>query len=248
MSRAKPRETDDPRTSLFQRVDTWIFDLDDTLYPRSSGLYSRMASRVVLLIQKLTGADAETAERIHEEYYERYGTSLIGLQRHHGLAPADFLSFVHQVDLDCIGTGARLRPHIAKLPGRRIVFTNGSRAHADRVLAQLALADLFTEVCDIEACGFVGKPDRVAYETLLTRHDIEPSHAMIFDDRAANLSIPFELGMKTVLVAPKLERPLHVHACVEDLADFLAAACPSDGPAEFAIAGDPVTTELLRCV
>jgi putative hydrolase of the HAD superfamily len=210
---------------LAHGIDTWIFDLDDTLYPRASGLHEQMLARVIELIQTSTGLDAAQAGRLHADYYDRYGTSMIGLFRHHGVAPQRFLDFVHQVDLVAIGNGDRLRNRLAALPGRRIVFTNGSRRHTQRVLKQLELTELFVAICDIESSNFIGKPARAAYETLLRHHNVEPSRAMMFDDRAVNLRVAFELGLKTVLVDPvgwSGEEP-YVDAVADDLALFLGA-------------------------
>lgn len=207
-------------------IDTWIFDLDDTLYLRSSGLHEKMLARVIELIRTSIGLDAAKAGRLHADYYDRYGTSMIGLWRHHGIAPDRFLNFVHQVDLASIGNGARLRQQLVALPGRRIIFTNGSRHHAQRVLQHLELTELFSAICDIEACEFIGKPSRAAYETLLRSHDIDPSRAIMFDDRVVNLRVPFELGLKTVLVNPARwsGSEFYVHAVTNDLALFLGAA------------------------
>ena len=210
---------------LARGIDTWIFDLDDTLYPRDSGLYEQMLARVIELIQTAVGLDAVEAGRLHAEYYDRYGTSMIGLSRHHGIPPQRFFDFVHQVDLTAIGEGHHLRTALAALPGRRIVFTNGSRLHAQRVLQQLELTKLFSGICDIEACEFVGKPSRSAYEMLIRQHDIEPSCTMMFDDRAVNLQAAFELGLKTVLVNPtSWSGQSYVDAVTDDLACFLTAA------------------------
>jgi len=232
----KAVEKDDIAAALARGVDTWIFDLDDTLYPRRSGLYEQMLARVIELIQTTVGVDAEQAGRLHADYYDRYGTSMVGLSRHHGIPPQRFLDFVHQVDLAVIGNGDHLRSPLAALPGRRIVFTNGSRHHTQRVLEQLELTDLFSAICDIEACEFIGKPSRAAYETLLRQHDIEPARAMMFDDRAVNLQIASELGLKTVLVDPlnwNGSEP-YVDAATDDLASFLSAAMhhPRRGKAE----------------
>ncbi len=213
-------------TRLAHGVDTWIFDLDDTLYPRTSGLHEKMLTRVIELIQASIGVNATQAAKLHAEYYHRYGTSMVGLSRHHGIEPQRFLDFVHQVDLVVIGNGDRLRGLLAALPGRRIVFTNGSRHHAQRVLQHLELTELFSAICDIETCEFIGKPSRAAYETLLRHHDIEPSRSIMFDDRAVNLQIASELGLKTVLVNPISwsGAESYVDAVTDDLALFLGAA------------------------
>ncbi|MEP9353085.1 pyrimidine 5'-nucleotidase [Xanthobacter sp. KR7-65] len=209
-------------------TDTFVFDLDDTLYPRAAGLYAQMLARVVLYIQELTGCERDAAVALHARYYEDYGTSLVGLTRHHGVKPQDFLAFVHTIDLSALDVSAELSAALAALPGRRIVFTNGSAAHAERVLGRLGIADLFEGVCDIAACGYVGKPERAAYETLLERHGIVPERSVMFDDRAVNLLIPHALGMQTVLIGdhglPEPADAAHVHFRADSLMPLLALA------------------------
>lgn len=214
-------------------TDTWIFDLDDTLYPRSSGLHEQMLVRVIRFIQELIGCDEVEAARLHAHYYETYGTSLVGLSRHHGVEPADFLTFVHQIDITPIGRGEGLAEALAGLSGRRLVFTNGSRRHAERILAHLGVADLFEGICDIEACGFVGKPSPEAFRALLADHAVEPDTAIMFDDREVNLSAAASLGMQTVLIGSEAAVPAglgsHIHGYTHHLPHFLSAFLPAEG-------------------
>ena len=205
-------------------TDTWIFDLDDTLYLRSSGVHEQMRLRVVRFIQDLIGCDEAAAATLHTEYYLRYGTSMVGLARHHDVPPQEFLEFVHAIDLSSVDATDALKNAIAALPGRRLVFTNASTAHARRVLSHLQIADLFDGICDIECCGFIGKPEQAAYDVLLARHDIDPERSIFFDDREVNLRIPFQLGMQTVLVVDKGDAAAvsHIHAFTEDVPHFLA--------------------------
>ncbi|QRG07773.1 pyrimidine 5'-nucleotidase [Xanthobacter dioxanivorans] len=229
---------DDPTTQASQTatagirlrpdIDTFVFDLDDTLYPHSAGLYEQMRLRVVRFIQELTGCEAQAAADLHAHYYARYGTSLIGLQRHHGVHPSDFLGFVHEIDLAAVGPRAELTAALAALPGRRLVFTNGSARHAARLLDHLGIAGLFDAVCDIEACSYIGKPGREAYETLIDRHAVVPARAIMFDDRAVNLAVPHDLGMQTVLIgdhglAEMPDHAPHVHFRADDLTPVLQA-------------------------
>ncbi len=205
-------------------TDTWIFDLDDTLYPRASGLHEQMRMRVVRFIQELIGCDAEAAASLHAEYYHRYGTSMIGLSRHHGVQPMDFLAFVHEIDLAALDVTGVPADALAALPGRRLVFTNGSAAHARRILSHLRIDDLFDGICDIEACAFVGKPAREAYDAFLSRHEVDPLRSVFFDDREVNLRVPFDLGMQTVLIGDRGEENSfpHVHVCSSELGAILA--------------------------
>lgn len=215
-------------------TETFVFDLDDTLYPRSAGLHGQMLARVWLFIQDLTGSTPEEAAALHAHYYETYGTSLVGLQRHHAVKPQDFLAFVHEIDLSVLAENAELRLALEALPGRRLVFTNGSHAHAERVLARLGIADLFEGVCDIAACDYIGKPERAAYDTLVARHGVAPERAIMFDDRAVNLAVPHALGMQTVLIGdhglPETPDAAHVHFHSLALAPVLAQIEPRTLP------------------
>lgn len=212
--------------SLRAGTDTFVFDLDDTLYPRGAGLHAQMLSRVIQFIQQLTGWEAADAAALHARYYADYGTSLVGLTRHHGVRPQDFLVFVHDIDLSGLAANDELKAALSALPGRRLVFTNGSAAHAERVLGRLGIADQFEAVCDIAACAYVGKPERAAYDTLLARHNVAPRRAIMFDDRAVNLAVPHGLGMQTVLIGghglPEAGDAAHVHFRAETLAPVLA--------------------------
>lgn len=141
------------------------------------------------------------AAELHSRYYDAYGTSMIGLMRHHDIHPEEFLEFVHQIDLSVLQKEASLAEALARLPGRRIIFTNGSTAHACRVTQELGIRDFFDEIRGIETFGFVGKPDRSVYGMLLDSCGIDPCRAIMFDDREVNLDVPFEIGMRTVLVS-----------------------------------------------
>ncbi|MBJ3777395.1 pyrimidine 5'-nucleotidase [Acuticoccus mangrovi] len=204
-------------------IDTFVFDLDDTLYRRSSRLHEAMIDRVVMFIQEIAG-DETTARALHKTYYERYGASLVGLMKHHDVDPLDFIGFVHEVDLSPIGRGEGLADALERVPGRRLIFTNGSRRHAERVLAHLGIAHLFEAVCDIEACDFVGKPSPAAFQTLMRDHAVDPHRAVMFDDRLPNLLTAHQIGMHTVLIDEHgtSEPADHVHATAAEIAEFLS--------------------------
>lgn len=209
----------------FADVDTWIFDLDDTLYPRSAGLHEQMKARVVLFIADLMKLSAAEAEAIHTDYYERYGATLQGLMELHGVDPAPFLDFVHAIDLSPLSHDELLVKALETLPGRRIVFTNSSRRHATSVLEALKMTDLFEATYSIEDCGFIGKPQRSAYAGILAAHAIDPRTSAMFDDRVGNLVVPYDLGIRTVLVSPcgdaeTSQVSSHIDAITESLASF----------------------------
>jgi putative hydrolase of the HAD superfamily len=210
--------------SAFAPVSTWAFDLDDTLYPYGFGLHRQMKDRVVAFISRLLGIGQGEAEKVHLNYYDHYGATLQGLVELHNVSPWEFLDFVHDIDLSRLGPDVKLRAALAALPGRRIVFTNGSCSHAEAVLAVLQIKDLFESVCHIENCGFVGKPQPSAYEAFVSLCAVHASKTAMFDDRIKNLVIPSQLGMRTVLVIPA------------------GAETPVDAPGSFA--SDFITNDL----
>lgn len=221
----------DESTSLresFAHVDIWVFDLDDTLYPRSIGLHGQMQQRVVAFIADHMKIDRAAAEAFHLDYYERFGATLQGMVQLHGVAPRAFLDFVHDIDLSVLVRNEDLIEALRALPGRRIVFTNASRPHAVAALEAMGMVDLFGAVASIEDSDFVGKPHLSAFSGFLDAHGVIPRTAVMFDDRAGNLIVPHELGMKTVLVIDPMfvdpgtvAKPRHVDAVVTNLSGFL---------------------------
>lgn len=217
-------------------VDTWVFDLDDTLYPASVGLHGRMKQRVVAFIAEALGVPDQRAEAIHLDYYERFGSTLQAMVELHGVPPMRFLDFVHEIELAGLDPDPRLAAALAALPGRRVVFTNSSARHAETILGVLGIADLFEGVCHIEHCGYVGKPQRSAYDYFFAAHGIDPARAAMFEDRPGNLAVSHERGMRTVLILPaegdaaaaRGALPGHVHAATADLPHFLAGL-PGEG-------------------
>ena len=212
-----------PMASRFADVETWIFDLDDTLYPRSIGLHEQMKHRVVTYVADLMNVSAAQAESLHLDYYERYGATLQGLMELHRVVPESFLDFVHAIDLTVLSPDKLLIKALEALPGRRLVFTNGPRRHAASVLNALKIDHLFEATYCIEDCDFVGKPQRSAYASILAAHAIDPMRSAIFDDRIGNLKVPHELGIRTVLISPSVpSEPIdHVDAVTENIATFL---------------------------
>lgn len=218
----------------FRHVETWIFDLDNTLYPASSDLFAQIDARMTRFVQDLLDLSAEEARRVQKAYYRDHGTTLNGLMRLHGVAPDDFLAQVHDIDLGALMPDPDLRTAIARLPGRRFVFTNGCRDHAARVLARLDLQDLFDEVWDIRAVDYRPKPDPAGYRRMLDARAVTPRQAAMFEDAARNLVPAHELGLTTVWLRNGSvwskqgpEHPVpeahHIHYETEDLARFLHA-------------------------
>ncbi len=216
------------RDEIFSGIDSWVFDLDETLYPAASGLQVRIRERIIVFIADLFNIGIAEAAARRVGWYERYGSALYGLIHEHGVDPVRFLEFVHDVDLGVLNRDEGLIQSIAALPGRRLIFTNGSKRHAEAVLEALGLRPLFEEVCHIEDRSFVSKPQEAAYDCLLKRHGIVPANAAIFDDTSANLVLPKAHGMRTVLVVPAelgaaaaAAKPPHIDAVTGNLAAFL---------------------------
>ena len=214
----------------FSHVRAWIFDLDNTLYPAHCDLFALIDERMTDYVSRLLDVDRVEARRLQKEHYRTHGTTLNGLMKVHGIAPDEFLSYVHDIDLSALAPDASLAAALERLPGRRYVFTNGSREHAARVLARLDLAHLFEEVWDIRTFGFQPKPHAHAYRTAQARKGA--GAAAMFDDIARNLVEAHALGWTTVWLnngsewsrqgpeAPIAE-PHHIHYETGDLARFL---------------------------
>ena len=212
----------------FAHVDTWVFDLDDTLYPRSVDLHGQMRDRVVTFIANHMKIDRTAAEAVHRDYYERFGSTLQAMVQLHGVSPNAFLDFVHQIDLSVLVHNEDLIGALRALPGRRIIFTNAPRGHATSALKAMGMADLFEAIASIEDSAFIGKPNLSAFSGFFEAHGVDPKTAAMFEDRPGNLVVPHELGMKTVLVvdplfedADRVAKPAHADLIVTDLTGFL---------------------------
>ena len=190
-----------PRT--FGHVETWVFDLDNTLYPHHVNLWQQVDERIRDYIARYLKVTQEEAFRLQKDYYKRYGTSMRGLMTVHGMKPDDFLDFVHQIDHSPLTPNAALGAAIEHLPGRKLILTNGTRRHADAVLARLELDRHFDDVFDIVAAELEPKPSPQTYDRFLKLHDIDAAKAAMFEDLARNLAVPHALGMTTVLVVPE---------------------------------------------
>ncbi len=206
-------------------VRDWVFDLDNTLYP-ARDLYDEIGERMTAFIARKLGLPTGAAHEVRERYFYDYGATVVGLVRHHDIAAREFLDDVHAADHSVLTPDPELRALIARLPGRRIVHTNGGAGHAARVLARLDLADLFDAVFDIEAAGLTPKPQRQAYERLAAAFAIEPRHAILIEDTLRNLEPAHDMGFATALVGPVHPdpRPPYVDHWAPELKDLLRAA------------------------
>lgn len=192
-----------PSAGAVARIDTWVFDLDNTLYPSDCDLWPKIDQRITLFLGLLFGLDGMSARALQKYYYQRYGTTLRGLMEEYGIGPDDFLEFTHDIDRSSLLPDPALARAITALPGRKLILTNGSREHALRTAGALGLEAMFDDIFDIADADFVPKPAAQAYERFFDRHEVDPLRAVMFDDLARNLVIPHERGMTTVLVLPK---------------------------------------------
>jgi len=219
----------------FGHVDTWVFDLDNTLYPSDARVWPQIDERITLYVMRLYGLDGLSARALQKYFYHRYGTTLKALMVEDGVDPHDFLDFAHDIDHSTIRLDAALGQAIERLPGRKLILTNGSRRHAEDVARKIGILDHFEDVFDIAAADFEPKPERRTYERFLDRHGVDPRRSALFEDIARNLAVPHDLGMATVLVVPPVLDPFreafeqeavgepHIDHITSDLAGFLAA-------------------------
>lgn len=209
--------------SDFSHIDTWVFDLDNTLYPASCRLFDQMHVRMSDFIVNEFQVSAAEASRLRSTYFRKYGTTLRGLMLEHGMSPTRFLDYVHAIDYGAVAESIVLRDALSQLQGRKLIFTNGTTDHAKRVLDKLGCADQFEAIYDIVDSDYIPKPDRTPYEKFLTLHDVTPETAVFFEDLSHNLIVPRDMGMTTVLISDGDETamPAHVDHVTDDLSGFL---------------------------
>jgi len=184
------------------RIDTWLFDLDDTLYPAETQLMDLIRDRITQFVMKITGEDWDGARAIQRGWFEEHGAALPGLLAAHDVSAAEFLDFVHDVPLDRILPDPSLDAGLARLPGRRLVFTNGSADHAARILDRLGIASRFEDIFHIESANLIPKPAPVTFDRMVAQHRVTPRTTAFFEDSERNLEHAAHLGMITVLVGP----------------------------------------------
>lgn len=206
----------------FQHVTSWVFDLDNTLYPPQFRLFDQIEVRMTAYVMNALGVGKTEADRLRQHYWDSYGTTLAGLMREHDIDPAPYLTHVHDIDFTVLPADPQLAAGIRALPGRRIVYTNASAPYAHRVLEARGLSGLFDAVYGVEHAGFRPKPERAAFEAIFSQDGIDPTTAAMFEDDPRNLAAPHQMGMQTIHVAPKPLKSLHIHHHTDDLAAFLA--------------------------
>lgn len=198
----------DPR---FIHIRDWIFDLDNCLYPASTGLFALIDERMGAYIQRLLDCGPEQARKVQKSHFHTHGTTLAGLMEEHGVDPRDFLEDVHAIPLDRVQCDERLARLLPRLPGRRFVFTNGDAPYARRVLEKIGVREHFDDLHDIHASSYRPKPNPHGYELLCRRFGIDPDHALLADDMVQNLVPAKALGMTTVWVDNGSERGNHAY-------------------------------------
>jgi len=183
-----------------EHIDAWIFDLDNTLYPASADLFGLIDARMGLYVERLLGVDPAEAYAIQKRLFREHGTTLSGLMKSHDIDPHEFLAFVHDIEMDALDEDRRLIEAVARLPGRKLIFTNGDAAYAGRVLERLGLSKSFEAIHDIHACAYQPKPHAASYQTMVKAFGIEPTTSLFVEDMARNLKPAKAIGMTTVWV------------------------------------------------
>lgn len=186
-----------------------IFDLDNTLYPAACDLFSQVSDLIGKYVRETLKLEPDAAYRVQKDYFHRYGTTLRGLMTEHDVDPADYLAKVHDIDLSVVDPSPDLASALEELPGRKLIFTNASRGHAERVMGRLGIADRFETIFDIVDADYIPKPQQQPYDRLLARDGIDPTRAVYFEDMAKNLLPAKDMGMTTVWVHTDLEWAQH---------------------------------------
>ncbi len=210
-----------PKTD-FSHIHTWVFDLDNTLYPPSARLFDQIEVRMTRFVMETLRVTHAEADKLRHHYLREHGTTLAGLMRLHDLDPGPYLQAVHDISLDHLEPDAALNAAIRALPGRKIVYTNGSAPYAERVITVRGLTGTFDAVYGVEHAGYRPKPEAEAFEIILRQDGSAPQTAAMFEDDPRNLAAPHAMGMRTVHVAPERIEAAHIHHHTDDLGGFLA--------------------------
>lgn len=191
--------------AALSHIDHWIFDLDNTLYRGDATFFAQIDVKMTAYISRYLALQPHEARMLQKQYYAEYGTSLSGMMAVHGMDPAEFLDYVHDVELDMLKPDPMLRTHIEALPGQKLIFTNGSKGHARNVAGHLKLFDLFDGSFGIEDADYTPKPKRHPYEVFNSLYDVDPTRAIFFEDSVRNLEVPKAMGMVTVLITTEAD-------------------------------------------
>ena len=205
----------------FEHVTTWVFDLDQTLYPPETRLFDQIEVRMTAYVMSALGVDKDTANDLRQKYWCEHGTTLAGLMRLHDVDPGPYLHDVHDIDFSVLSADHRLADAIATLPGRKIIYTNGTADYARNVAAARGLSGLFEEIYGVEHADFHPKPDEAAFEKVFSRDGFDRSCAAMFEDEPRNLIVPKSMGLRTIHIAPTPTEAPHIDHFAADLTDFL---------------------------
>jgi putative hydrolase of the HAD superfamily len=208
--------------SSFSHVRAWVFDLDNTLYPQDVALFGQIEVLMTDYVAEALKVDRVEANRLRDHYWKSYGTTLAGLMAEHDIDPDPFLVAVHDIDFSVLPPAPELADLIRALPGRKIVYTNGTAPYAQNVLTVRALDGVFDAVYGVEHAGYRPKPEQAAFETVFALDNLSPEQGAMFEDDIRNLVAPHALGMRTVLVSSKPVHDNHVHHQTSDLTVFLS--------------------------
>jgi len=193
-------QPDCPIRADLSHIDTWLFDLDNTLYSATSRLFDQIDVRIGEFISQLFDVDTTEARKIQKSYFREHGTTLRGLMDEHDMAPEKFLEYVHDIDFSPLEPREGLNEALTALPGRKLIFTNADVPYSRKILDRLGVAHHFEHVYDIAAANYVPKPFPAAYDVLIERHEVNPKSSIFFEDIARNLVPAAALGMTTVWV------------------------------------------------
>ena len=208
-------------------IKHWIFDLDNTLYSSTTNVFGKIDKKMCEFIMENLNVSREEALKIKNNYFHAHGTTLNGLMKKHDIDAHHFLEFVHDIDYSFLKKNPELNQEIKNLPGDKIIFTNGSKKHAERVIDRLGIQNNFDKIFDIADCDFIPKPEIEPYQKLISRYNIECEKSIFVEDIAKNLEPAHKLGMKTAWIEnddPYCKKGFdgnHVHYKVKDLTDFL---------------------------
>lgn len=206
----------------FKHVRAWVFDLDNTLYPPSARLFDQIEVKMTDYVAKALNVSTEVADHLRATYWKRYGTTLAGLMAEHSIDPEPYLDAVHDIDFSVLSPDPTLAARIAALPGRKVVYTNGARPYALKVLEARGLTGLFDAVYGVEHAGYRPKPEQAAFEAIFALDNLAPEFGAMFEDDVRNLAVPHALGMRTVHVGPDPLPAPHIHHHTDDLTAFLS--------------------------
>lgn len=211
-----------PMKNALCHIETWVFDLDHTLYPPDMCLFKQIETRMTDYIVDLLDVRRSDADALRAQYWQDFGTTLAGLMAQHQIDPIPFLTMVHDIDFSCLQPDPSLARRIAALPGRKIIYTNGTADYATNVIYHRGLYGLFDAIYGIEHAAFHPKPQPEAYQQVFELDGLRPETAAMFEDTPRNLVVPHQMGLQTILIAPHATPAAHIGFHATDLSDFLA--------------------------